>query len=135
MPCAAGISRSRSVLISERRASALYATALNPGRYDFMQKGRSSSEKYPDGAKHPLAAMIGHRLRSEHFEVLTEALPERWVGLLNSIHALPEQTMPSKAMLPLCFSTSRHVSLHRKVDDKLRPRLMSVDAEACTGLR
>ena len=90
MPCAAGTSRSRSVLISERRASALYATALNPGRYDFMQKGRSSSEKYLDGAKHPLAAMMGHRLRSEHFEVLTEALPERWVGLLNLIHALPE---------------------------------------------
>ena len=78
------------MLISERRASVLYATALNPGRYYFMQKDAQASEEYPDGAKHLLAAMIGHRLRSEHFEVLTEALPERWVGLLNSIHALPE---------------------------------------------
>jgi hypothetical protein len=33
--------------------------------------------------------MIGHRFRSEH-RVLIEPLPERWLGLMNAIHALPE---------------------------------------------
>ena len=53
-----------------------------------MQKDVQAREKHPDSAK--LAAMIGHRLRSEHREVLAEPLPERWMDLMNAIHAIPE---------------------------------------------
>ena len=58
-----------------------------------MQENLQAREHRPNSAKLSLTTqMIGHRLRSEHCAVLTEPLPERWMGMMNSIHDLPEHS-------------------------------------------